>query len=123
MSKILVVDDQASIREIVRAYLETVHQCRVVEAVDGVDAVKKLLGETFDLVVTDLVMPGMNGLELVGYLRRDKAFKHLPVIMMTSQGEEKERRKAQALGVNDYLVKPFEPMSMDPLVQKHLKRP
>lgn len=116
----LVVDDQPSIRRVVRAYLETVQRCHVTEAVNGVDAIKHLLGHSFDLIITDLVMPEMTGLELLGYVRRHEQFRHIPVIMLTSQDDETDRRKALALGVSDYLVKPFAPMSMKPLVEKYL---
>lgn len=118
--KALVVDDQASIRRVVRAYLETVQKCEVTEAVNGVDAIKKLLESPVDLIITDLVMPEMTGLELLGYVRRHESLRHIPVIMLTSQGDETDRRKAVALGVNDYLVKPFAPLSMKPVVEKYL---
>ena len=118
--KVLVVDDQASIRRVVRAYLETVQKCSVTEAVNGIDAIKQLLTSPVDLIITDLVMPEMTGLELLGYLRRHESFRHIPVIMLTSQGDENDRRKAVALGVNDYLVKPFAPLSMKRVVEKYL---
>ena len=116
----LVVDDQPNIRRVVRAYLETVQKCEVTEAENGVDAIKKLLESPVDLIITDLVMPEMTGLELLGYVRRHESFRHIPVIMLTSQGDETDRRKALALGVNDYLVKPFAPLSMKPVVEKYL---
>jgi len=118
--KTLVVDDQPNIRRVVRAYLETVQKCEVIEAENGVDAIKKLLASPVDLIITDLVMPEMTGLELVGYLRRHESFRQIPIIMLTSQGDETDRRKALALGVNDYLVKPFAPLSMKPVVEKYL---
>jgi CheY-like chemotaxis protein len=118
--KALVVDDQPSIRRVVRTYLEMVQRCEVSEAENGVDAIKQLLASPFDLIITDLVMPEMTGLELLGYVRRHDNLRHIPVIMLTSQGDETDRRKAMALGVNDYLVKPFAPMSMKPVVEKYL---
>ena len=116
----LVVDDQPNIRRVVRAYLETVQKCDVTEAEIGVDAIKKLLASPFDLIITDLVMPEKTGLELLGYVRRHESLRHIPVIMLTSQGDETDRRKALALGVSDYLVKPFAPLSMKPVVEKYL---
>jgi two-component system chemotaxis response regulator CheY len=118
--KALVVDDQPNIRRVVRAYLETVQKCEVTEAGNGVEAIKKLLESPVDLIITDLVMPEMTGLELLGYVRRHESLRHIPVIMLTSQGDETDRRKALALGVNDYLVKPFAPLSMKPVVEKYL---
>lgn len=118
--KVLVVDDQASIRRVVRAYLETVQKCSVTEASNGLEAIKELLTGPVDLIITDLIMPGMTGLELLGYVRRHDRLRHIPVIMLTSQGEEIDRRKAFTFGVNEYLVKPFAPLSMKPVVEKYL---
>ena len=118
--KALIVDDQPSMRRVVRAYLETVQHCAVIEAVNGIDAIKHLLGHRVDLIITDLVMPEMTGLELLGYVRRHQQFRHIPVIMLTSQDDDTDRRKAMALGVSDYLVKPFAPSTMKPLVEKYL---
>jgi two-component system chemotaxis response regulator CheY len=72
------------------------------------------------LIITDLVMPEMTGLELVGYVRRHHALHTIPIVMLTSQGDEVDRRKALALGVNDYLIKPFAPLSMKPVIEKYL---
>lgn len=120
--KVLVVDDQASIRRVVRAYLETVHHCQVCEATTGMEAVKLLLDGSFDLIITDLVMPEMTGLELLGYVKRDARLRRVPVVMLTSQGDETDRRKAVAFGVSDYLVKPFDPRAMKPVLEKYLPR-
>jgi len=118
--RVLVVDDQASIRRVVRAYLETVQKCSVAEAVNGIDAIKQLLTAPFDLIITDLVMPEMTGLELLGYVRRHATLQRTPVIMLTSQGDETDRRKAIALGVSHYLVKPFAPLSIKAVVEEYL---
>ncbi|MBI4425942.1 MAG: response regulator [Elusimicrobia bacterium] len=119
-SNVLIVDDQANVRGIVRAFLETVHGCAVVEATDGLDAVARLAAAEFDLVISDLVMPRMTGLELLGHIRRDRKRRALPVVLLTSQGDEKERRKAQALGVSAYLLKPFDPKALQPLLERLL---
>lgn len=118
--RVLVVDDQTSIRRVVRAYLETVQKCTVVEAVNGIDAIKQMQAATFDVIITDLVMPEMTGLELLGYIRRHPHLRHTPVIMLTSQSDETDRLKAVALGVTDYLVKPFAPQSMKPVMERCL---
>jgi two-component system chemotaxis response regulator CheY len=118
----LVVDDQPNIRRVVRVYLETVHKCEVIEAGNGVEAIKQLLAAPVDLIITDLVMPEMTGLELVGYVRRHDSFRTIPIVMLTSQGDETDRRKAITLGVSDYLIKPFAPLSMKPVIEKYLQR-
>ena len=80
---------------------------RVKTAVDGVEAFTTLHVERFDLVVSDVEMPRMNGLELAAHVRSHNATSHLPIIMITSRSTEKHRRNATQAGVDVYLVKPF----------------
>lgn len=120
--RVLVVDDQAIIRRLLRAYLETVRQCEVAEAENGLEAVNLLLASRFDLLITDLMMPEMTGLELLYYVRNSPEVAALPVIMLTSQEDEPDRRKAVALGVNNYLVKPFNPLTMKEALERCLPR-
>ena len=118
--KVLIVDDDSDIRRLVRLYLETMHQCDIREAEHGLGAIKYLMEEKFQLVITDLFMRPMNGLELVAFLKRTSGFENLPIIMLTSNGEERDRDRALQLGVNDYLLKPFYPTKIGPLIEKHL---
>lgn len=118
--RILIVEDQPGIRALLRSYLGTVLHCSVAEAANGLEAVKLLVASDFDLIITDLVMPEMTGLELLGYIRKDPRLNRLPVIMLTSQEEEADRRKAAALGVSEYLIKPLNPALMRPVVERCL---
>ncbi len=118
--KVLIVDDDSDIRRLVRLYLETMHQCDIVEAEHGLQAVKCLLTEKFQLLITDLFMRPMNGLELVAFLKRTPGYEKLPIVMLTSNGEERDRDRALKMGVNDYLLKPFHPTKIGPLIEKHL---
>ncbi|MBI4346077.1 MAG: response regulator [Elusimicrobia bacterium] len=118
--RILVVDDQQNVRALVRAYLETVRKWTVVDAPDGLAALKELYAGPFDLVITDLAMPGMTGLGLLATIRRDEALKALPVVLLTSHSEEREKVKAQALGVTEYVIKPFDPKVIGPVLDRLL---
>lgn len=118
--KILIVEDQPGIRGLLKSYLETVLHCSVTEAASGLEAVKLLVASDFNLIITDLVMPEMTGLELLGYLRKDPRFSRVPVIVLTSQEEEADRRKAAAFGVSEYLIKPLNPAFMRPVVERCL---
>lgn len=120
-TKVLLVDDQTVVRGVLRAYMETILQCSVSEAANGLEAVKLLVSTDFDLIITDLVMPEMTGLELIGYLKKDPRLNRIPVIMLTSQEEEADRRKAAAFGVSEYLVKPFNPVSMRSVLARSLR--
>lgn len=121
--RVLVVEDALDLRRVVRAYLETALRCEVQEAADGIEALERLSSGTFDLVLSDLLMPRMTGLELLSVIRRNPSTAGLPVILLTAQEEESERSKALALGVNDYLLKPFSPQALRPVVERLLPRP
>src|SRR5688572_10806219 len=118
--KVLIVDDDSDIRRVVRLYLETMHQCDIQEAEHGLHAIKFLMTEKYQLLITDLFMRPMNGLELVAFLKRRTGFETLPIVMLTSNGEERDRDRALKMGVNDYLLKPFHPTKIGPLIEKHL---
>lgn len=104
---VLVVDDQRSIRELVRQALNGLGIRAIVEAADGRQAFEMLKRRPVHLVISDLNMPTMDGLELLAAVRADRGLKHIGFIMLTSRGEEEMVRKAVALKVNNYLTKPF----------------
>jgi two-component system, OmpR family, KDP operon response regulator KdpE len=103
MWKILIVDDDEQIRKLVRVNLEE-RAYAVQEAVDGEDAVDKLQAETFDLVLLDLVMPGMGGIEVCTWLRERS---DVPVIVLSAHDEEELKVKALDAGADDFVTKPF----------------
>ena len=106
---VLVVDDQALFREIANSMFETTGEFTVIaEAEDGVDALRKLAGARFDLIVTDINMPIMDGLKLVKRIRSDQAHKDVPVIIITTEGSTEDRQRAMALGANAYITKPIQ---------------
>lgn len=103
--KILVVDDDKTTRKILGMYLKS-RGYDVAYAENGLDAMEKLGMENFNLVMTDLNMPYMDGLELIKRLRSEPALKDMPVLMVTTEADEEERQKAMEAGANGYLVKP-----------------
>jgi len=118
MSKILIVDDDAHIRELVRIFLRN-DGFEVIEATDGIDALSKLDSIKMDLAVIDVMMPRMDGWELCQEL---KASFDIPVLMLTAKGETSQKLKGFQLGTDDYLVKPFEPLELVARVKALLKR-
>ena len=118
MSKILIVDDDAHIRELARVFLRDAG-FDVYEAVDGIDALTKLESVTVDMVVMDIMMPNMDGWELCRQLREDY---DMPLLMLTAKGETHDKLKGFQLGTDDYLVKPFEPLELVVRVKALLKR-
>ena len=95
-------------RQLIVFALRRVRGLTVVEAADGVEALAKLAVGTFDIVVTDINMPMMDGLKLVRRIRSDAALKHVPIIIITTEGAEQDRQRALALGANAYITKPIQ---------------
>jgi len=105
-SRVLIVDDSMSVRRAVATLLED-HGYEVALARDGLEAVKSMDVSRPDVLLTDLEMPNMNGLELAAHVRSRPELAELPVIMITSRSMDKHRRQAMASGVNTYLTKPY----------------
>jgi two-component system chemotaxis response regulator CheY len=105
--KILIVEDSAMVRRQVGAAL-TAAGYTTVDAVDGLDATTKLAADTA-LIVCDVNMPRMNGLELLELLARDPVHARTPVVMLTTEGQPELIKRAKALGAKGWLVKPFKP--------------
>lgn len=103
----LVVDDSPTMRQLISFSLKRIPGCRIVEANDGVDALKKLAMEKFSLILTDINMPVMDGLKLVSMIRKDSEYKKIPIIIITTEGAEDVRNEGLALGANDYVAKPI----------------
>jgi DNA-binding response OmpR family regulator len=117
-AKILVVDDEPTVREIVAGYLRRDGHM-VAEAADGVTALELLDADPPDLVVLDMMLPGVNGLDV---LRRVRATSDIPVIMLTARAEESDRVAGLELGADDYVVKPFSPRELAARVNGVLRR-
>ncbi|MBC8277586.1 MAG: response regulator [FCB group bacterium] len=111
--RILVVDDSVTMRKIISKSLKTEGYPDVIEASDGADAMSKMSG--VDLVLLDWNMPVMDGMSFVKEARQSPVFGSVPIIMVTTEGAQKEVLQALKEGVNDYVVKPFK---TDTLIQK-----
>ncbi len=105
--KILVVDDMATMRRIIKGLLEQLGFKNIDEAEDGKVALQKLKSQKYDFVITDWNMPNMTGLELVQEIRKDPELKSLPVLMVTAEAKKENVLLAIKAGVNNYIVKPF----------------
>lgn len=116
MKKILVADDSPTMRALIVSTLEALVDFDVVEAANGFEALRILPREKVDLVVTDINMPDINGLELVSFVRNNPLYKETPLIIVSTEGSRRDREKGLALGANAYLVKPFKPEDLQQLV-------
>jgi two-component system chemotaxis response regulator CheY len=123
MPKILVVEDSASTRSFVRSALEAesgVNGAEVSEATSGFDALRLLPRGPYDLVITDINMPDINGLELVQFMRKSELHKHTPILLISTQSSERDRQRGLRLGANGYLAKPFGAGALIEEVARHL---
>lgn len=108
MANILVVEDSPTMRQLISFAMRRVADSRVIEASDGVDALKKLSTEKIDLILADINMPVMDGLKLVSLVRGNPSYKDIPIIMITTEGAEEDKKRALAIGANAYLTKPIQ---------------
>lgn len=119
--KILVVDDSILIRRLVQANLE-VEDYEVIEAADGREALDKIRSEKPDLILLDVVMPELDGFEVLQKLRQDSKTADIPVVMLTVRVEEADQIKGWEAGADDYITKPFNPAALVEIVNRVLSQ-
>ncbi len=119
----LIVEDSPTMRQLLAFSLRRLKDCRIIEAVDGVDALKKLMTERVDLVITDINMPMMDGLKLVTLIRGNARTKTLPIVIVTTEGAEEDRKRGLALGADAYVPKPIQPSVLLKTVAELLEHP
>jgi len=120
MPTVLVVEDSPTMRQLISFTMRRIPNTRVIEATDGVDALKKLSSEPVDIVLCDINMPVMDGLKLISLIRGNPELKNLPIIIITTEGAEEDRKRALRMGANDYLAKPIQTHQLVEIVKKHL---
>ena len=119
--RILVVDDEEDILELVRFHLAR-EGYQVTLATSGEDALKKAKRETFELIVLDLMLPGMDGFEVAKALKADPRSKGTPIVMLTAKGEDADVVAGLEIGADDYITKPFSPRVLTARVKALLRR-
>ena len=120
--KFLIVDDFSTMRRIVRNLLKEAGHANADEAEDGVAALQKLKGGSFDFVVSDINMPNMNGFDLLKAIKADDTLKHLPVLMVTAEARKEDIVLAAQSGAAGYIVKPFTKATLEEKVQKIMQK-
>ena len=119
--RVLVVEDSPTMRQLIVFALKRIRNLHIEEAGDGVGGLKKLSAEKFDLVVTDINMPIMDGLKLVSLIRTDPQYKDIPVVVITTEGATEDRDRALALGANEYITKPIQTARILEVAKKMLR--
>ena len=118
--KILVTEDSATMRALISSTLQALGEFEIVEAANGFEALRILPREKFDLVITDINMPDINGLELVSFIKKNDQYSGIPLFIVSTEGSERDREKGMSLGADAYLVKPFSPTQLQELVRQYL---
>lgn len=121
MPRVLIVEDSPAMRGMLSSIVSQVDDCEVLEVASGFDALRSLPRERVDLILTDINMPDINGLELISFVRSNPNFETTPVIVVSSEGSTRDREKAITLGANAYVTKPFEPGELLGMVRELLK--
>ena len=110
MPRILIVEDSPTMRALLSSSLEPLEGAvKIVEVGSGFEALHHLPRDRFDLIVTDINMPDINGLELVSFVRANAAYRGIPLIIVSTEGSDRDREKGLELGADAYLAKPFAP--------------
>jgi len=118
---ILIVEDSPTMRQLISFALKRIRGVRIVEAGDGVDGLKKISAEKFDMIFTDINMPVMDGLKLISLVREDATHKGIPIVVITTEGAQEDRQRALALGADDYITKPIQPNRILEVAKQLLK--
>lgn len=120
MKSILIVEDSATTRSLIRAVIEEIEEVNIVEAVSGFDALKLLPSLEFDLIVTDINMPDINGLELINFVKNNPRYSHIPLIIVTTEKSEEDKKRGIALGAAAYITKPFKSQELQNIIRETL---
>jgi DNA-binding response OmpR family regulator len=121
MTKVLVIDDEAPIRLLCRVNLEA-EGMQVAEAADGPSGLEKARAETPDVILLDVMMPGLDGWRVAEQLLDDPTTNRIPIVFLTARAEFRDRAKGLDIGGVDYITKPFNPLELAPLVKDLLDR-
>ena len=106
--RVLIVEDSPTMRQLLRFALRRLPDVEVVEASDGMDGLRKVTSDAFDLALVDINMPVMDGLKLISMIRSEQRLAEMPIAVITTEGAQEDRERAIALGANEYLTKPIQ---------------
>lgn len=120
MKKILIVEDDQHIRKLLNILIRK-EDIQIDEAVEGNEALEKLASNTYDLVILDIMMPNVDGFQILKSMRETPATVSLPVIVVTAKTEDKDLMKGYSMGANYYITKPFEPQDLIHSIELILK--
>ena len=106
--RILIVEDSPTMRQLLAFALKRLRGAEIVEASDGMDGLRKITSDEFDLALIDINMPVMDGLKLISLIRAEGSLREIPIVVITTEGAAEDRERALSLGANEYLTKPIQ---------------
>ena len=121
MRNVLIVDDSPTMRRLIIFSLKKFADFKIVEAGNGLEALQKISTDPFGLFLVDINMPEMNGLEFIQNLRKSPGYDRVPIIVITTEGSEEDKRKAYEAGATEYVTKPFQPPALHGIVERALQ--
>lgn len=120
MQRVLVVDDSATMRRMIIASLQDLQDINFSQASNGLEAIERLAVSSADVMILDLNMPDMHGIEVLKFVRKQPSYQDLPIIVLTTRGDEESRDIANLAGASAYITKPFDPESLAEQVRSFL---
>lgn len=115
---ILIVEDSATTRALMRAVIEDMGDFNILEAVSGFEALKLLPTQEFNLVITDINMPDINGLELISFIKNNSRYSGIPLIIVSTERSEEDKKRGMALGAMAYITKPFKANELQEVIKQ-----
>ena len=120
MKRILITEDSPTMRSLLISAIEALEGYVIVEAASGFEALRLLPREKVDLIITDINMPDINGLELISYVKNNPHYRDIPLFIISTESSERDMEKGLALGADEYLTKPFNPLKLHELIKRYL---
>jgi len=120
VKKILITEDSPTMRSLLISTIETLDGYEIVEAASGFEALRLLPREKVDLIITDINMPDINGLELISYVKNNPNYRDIPLFIISTERSERDMEKGLALGADEYLTKPFNPLKLQELILRYI---
>jgi two-component system chemotaxis response regulator CheY len=120
MKSTLIVDDSDTTRSLIKSAIEEIGNINTFDASTGFEALKALPTQPFDLIIVDINMPDINGLELINFVKNNNRYKDIPIVIVSTESSEEDKKKGMTLGAFAYLTKPFRVEELQDIVKKAL---
>jgi two-component system, chemotaxis family, chemotaxis protein CheY len=121
LKSILIVEDSVTTRALIRAIIEEIGDFNAIEAGSGFEALKLLPTQEFNLVITDVNMPDINGLELINFIKNNSRYSHIPLIIVSTERSDEDRKRGMALGAMAYITKPFKAHELQEVIKQAIE--